>query len=167
MSESFNSRIPNYSNEPDDNNEDISLEADFLLFSERFKNFRKKIEGEIYSKGTEVGEIAKAILRKDFLQRVNRYLGDKLSELMDRSDELIESENANSPEVKELRKVIAEEINQVMDMQDDLRPQLIGIDESNNLIYSSDPEKVKEAQELINLMTKEFDFLMRPNQGLN
>lgn len=167
MTESYNSRIPNYSNEPDDEFEEISLQSDFLLFSERFKGFIKKVDEEISLKGPVVANVARAILNKSFLQDVNRHLGDRLSDLMDKSDELIESTNSNSLEIKEMRKMVADEMSEVLKMQDEIRPLLGNIDRSNALIYSSDPKVVKEAEELIEKIKSGFDFLIRPNQGLN
>jgi hypothetical protein len=106
-------------------------------------------------------------MTKDVLQRTNRQLGDKLSELMDKSDELIESPNSNSPEIMAQRKKVKEEIDIVMKMQDELRPHLAGIDYMSEIISMSTPEKISQAKKFIEETQKESDFMFNPNQGLN
>lgn len=166
MYESFK-RIPDSSNSPDEDQKDVLLSADFLLFSERFKTAVKKINEEISLKDPKVSSVVQAILNKKVLQDLNKTLGNKLSELIDKSDELIESPDAELPELKKLRKLIAKETEEVLKMQEELRPSLVGIDQMNNLIYSADSETLNEANELIDKMMKEVDFLINPNKGLN
>lgn len=98
MSESFN-RLSGYQDSPDDNNSMDLQNMDMVLFSQRFKSFLKKIAEEAASRGPDVVKIANAIMSKDFFQNLNRELGDKLSILMDKSEELIDSPNSNTPEV--------------------------------------------------------------------
>lgn len=137
----------------------------WFCFHKGLNLFLKKIAEEAASRGPDVVKIANAIMSKDFFQNLNRELGDKLSILMDKSEELIDSPNSNTPEVMAQRKEVAAEIDRVMEMQDEIRPMLIGIDYSESIIYSSDPNSVKEAKDLIEKMKKEFGFVVDPNQG--
>jgi oligoendopeptidase F len=157
-------RIEGYLQQPSP--EDI-LDLDYLLFYKRFQAFIKNISNKVADLDSETMNLIKAIMTKDVLQRTNRQLGDKLSELMDKSDELIESPNSNSPEIMAQRKKVKEEIDIVMKMQDELRPHLAGIDYMSEIISMSTPEKISQAKKFIEETQKESDFMFNPNQGLN
>lgn len=103
--------------------------------------------------------LTKALLREEVFKKIHKDLENKFDELTNKSYELIESPDSNKPEVKEERRRIADQINKIMEKQEEFKPLIDSVKESEFIIDSSSREDIKKAESLIAEITLEIDSL--------
>jgi ABC-type transporter Mla subunit MlaD len=98
---------------------------------------------------------------------MNSDLNEKYDNLSERSEELIDSVNADKPEIREERKEIANEINKIMEAQQELEKILINHEDLESVIKMADKEKLDRAEEIANKLLEDLNNTIKPRTDLN
>lgn len=94
--ESFEEKVPN---------------PEFLLLENRLENFLTNLQTKFETEDSEVIFLMRTKIHREFYMTQYRLINGKIDQLQDKSEELIESPNANEPEVRAQRLEYANQIN--------------------------------------------------------
>ena len=146
---------------------ELPQDPEFLLVSKQINNFLDKIVDKLSKQPPEKIELVKAILNKKYLKDIYVVLENKYEELSELSEKLIDSTNSESPEVRKKRKIVADELNQIMEQQEKMNPFILQIDSYEEIISLASKEKIDEAQKLVSSMYENIDIVLNPRTDLN
>lgn len=117
------------------------------------------ISSKLEEQDPETIDLIRALLKEKVFKKIHKDLETKLDELTEKSEELIESPNSEDPDVKEKRKKIADQINEMLEKQEEFKPLINEIMESKFVIDSSSKEEIKKAEGIIAELKIEIDSL--------
>jgi|GEM_PF-6414221 ABC-type transporter Mla subunit MlaD len=154
-------------NESFENQPSPEMDPEILLLTERIKNFGRRITEELSGLEKTDLKLVKALLSHKQLKKMNSDLNEKYDNLSERSEELIDSVNADKPEIREERKEIANEINKIMEAQQELEKILINHEDLESVIKMADKEKLDRAEEIANKLLEDLNNTIKPRTDLN
>lgn len=114
----------------------------------------------------EISKASLLIIRQGKIKSILKMLDEEFDKLSTESDKLIESPEANQPEVMAKRKEIAKDINEILDFK-------IEFEESfDQLMFEAEmrsiPKDVREqAENLAETILDNIQWVAKPNHGLN
>jgi len=150
-------------NESFENQPSPEMDPEILLLTERIKNFGRRITEELSGLEKTDLKLVKALLSHKQLKKMNSDLNEKYDNLSERSEELIDSVNADKPEIREERKEIANEINKIMEAQQELEKILINHEDLESVIKMADKEKLDRAEEIANKLLEDLNNTITKN----
>jgi hypothetical protein len=115
----------------------------------------------------EILDLVKAITTIETFDALKKDLDEFYDELSTESEELIESPNSNSPEILVKRKEIAEQINEILEIQDELKPLMLKNELSKSILQSASEENMEKARILINSIHTEINTALNSDPTLN
>ncbi len=142
-------------------------ETDALLIEGRIRETIKRMNARLENCDPELVPIVQAMINLKQLNSLSRELNERLNELSAQSEALIESPNANDPEVKAERKELADRINVILSAQLEFDKNYVDIASAEALIRSLPPQQLAKAEEITASILSETEFIANPVTGLN
>ena len=137
--------------------------VDAVLFIKRWKDsLGRFIKDHPDSKDFEVVSIVMALFSKQHFISTNEMLNTELAKLTSESESLIGSPDANTPEVKARRKVLADQIDILLQQQIKLQKEGANLEHLEAVIRSAPADKLARAKALIEPVIKELELINNP-----
>lgn len=131
--------------------EEVELQvSEYPLVAERALAFFKKLESQLQNEVFEVRQFITLKVAEVFYTKQLKNVSDHLDYLLEQGEELIESKDANTPEVLAQRKALAEKVNTFFDVKD---------------TYVEKLDKVKSDLVTASFLTKEQENRVRELSG--
>lgn len=145
----------------------VASEAEAQLVMANIKANFEKLQAIIAEQEPHIQSLIKAIATTQQLKHANDTINKRIEALMAESEQLIDSPEANSPEVLARRKVIKDEMNSLLDAQDEMRGVMMEVEAAEIMIHNTPPEDLARAEEVLDqAFNKAPDIHPKPN-GLN
>ena len=115
----------------------------------------------------EIKKLVIALMSTAQWKDASRALNDQIDILSTESEKLIDLPDANSPEIKARRKTVADKINELLDIQQQINSQIRSVKDAEADIDSASEEDLRSAQEVVARIFKGAHSVALPPSGLN
>ena len=123
--------------------------------------------GVVAEQKPHIQQLIKAITSTTQWKEANREVGNQIDVLTAESEALIDMPNSDSPEIKAKRKVVADNINYLLEMQEEINAQMMDIELAEMMIRNASEADVEKAEGLVREMIKDAHSVSRSPSGLN
>ncbi len=145
---------------------EVGSKTDVMLLMSRLAEGSRRMTKILGGADPEISTIALAQINLKQFYFLNRRLNEELAKLTSESETLIDSPNANSPEIKAKRKVLADKINAILDEQKRLEDEL-NIQDSETAVNTASKDQLTEANSLVQPILREMELIANPVSGAN
>jgi len=145
----------------------ITSEVEAQLVIANLKAAVEKMKKALSEEDEQTRALVVAIVSTQQLRDTNRTIDDRINALMAESEQLIESPDANTPEVLAQRQELKEETNKLLDTQMQMKPHFMEMEAAEIVIQTARPEARDRAEKVVEeLFSKAPDIYPR-QRGLN
>ena len=140
------------------------LDVGFLML--RIREACKNLQTRFSKENPDVVLIAIAILNRQYFNDTNNELNGELARLASDSESLINLPNANTPEIKAQRKVVADKINNILEKQAEFEKEM-GIKDTETIIAGASSDQLSQANLLVEKIVSDLDWIGNPKVESN
>lgn len=145
---------------------EITSPADIALLLLRIKEGAKKMQTRWGGEDPKIVRIAMALMDKKYFYTLSNEFTEELNKLNGEAEALIDSPNANTPEVRARRKIVADQINIILDQQIQL-PKTINISNVEGIIRGASSGDLDKANLLVEPLVSDLELIANPPAELN
>lgn len=127
----------------------------------------ERMQNRIDEQEPEIKKLIIALMSTGQWKDANRALNHQIDILSTESEALIDLPDANSPEIKVRRKIVADKINELLDVQQQINSQIKSVEAAEADINSASGEDLRSAQEVVDEIFKNAHSVSQSPSGLN
>jgi len=146
---------------------EIASEIDMALLVSRIKEGTRRITKQLGEEDPKIARIAIALVNLKYFNVLNNKLNEEFSRLTSESEVLIDLPDANTPEIKAQRKVVADKINKILEKQRELEHGIIDIKNSKTAVNLASKDQLAKANLLVQSIISEQELIYNPMLELN
>lgn len=145
----------------------VDSEGEYILVQKRMKEVNSYIQEQLINKDQEVIQLVQLMFDKSFTLQAQNYLDEQISDLQNNFEELIDSPQANTPEVLLQIEKLKELIKEILDKHEQNDGKLKFTLMQLGALKDVEKSKQEEAEQLVEKIHKQIDTIMYPPFHLN